>query len=75
MEILIWLGSGFAFSVGICLGAGAMRFLSRHPRENEAIRVNSDSLKQLSERNEIGREQVKYLGMIAEWVAAQKSRS
>lgn len=57
--ILIWLGSGFAFAIGVCVGA----WCSRRINGNEAERKVNDLLK---ERNEIGWEQVKSLDRIAE---------
>ena len=66
--ILIWLGSGFAFAVGLASGAFLMRvvlrdrskeaanqelFERRADRQTELMQVNADLLK---ERNDIGRE-------------------
>jgi len=49
--ILIWLGSGFAFTVGIMCGAYMARNLSR-----EAKDVNQQTLMLMSDRNDIDRE-------------------
>ena len=68
--ILIWLGSGFAFAVGLAFGAFLMRvvlrdrgkesanqelFEKRADRQTELMQVNANLL---SERNDIGREMI-----------------
>jgi len=63
VTILIWLGSGFAFAVGIFFGAWAMR---KAGGGLDAVKVNEKANEALQERNTIGREQVAALERIAE---------
>ena len=56
--ILIWLGSGFAFAVGVVFGAFLMRSVLKNrsdstDRQTELMQASADLLK---ERNDIGRE-------------------
>ena len=60
--ILIWLGSGFAFAVGVVFGAWLMR---RANGSADAAEVNRKANEALQERNAIGREQVEALKQIA----------
>lgn len=60
--ILIWLGSGFAFAVGVVFGAWLMR---RANGSADAVEVNRKANEALQERNQIGREQVAALERIA----------
>ena len=60
IDILIWLGSGFAFALGICVGAWAMR--ATFPKDSRNLDNANDLLR---ERNEIGRRQVAALERIA----------
>lgn len=61
--ILVWLGSGFAFSVGVCFGAWIMRATWKRP--NDVVEVERNATAALLARNEIGRQQVEYLRRIA----------
>jgi hypothetical protein len=62
LTVLIWLGSGFAFSVGIILGALLFRL---KPKMTQA---EVESLKLLKERNAIGLEQIHQLARIKDAV-------
>jgi hypothetical protein len=59
LTVLIWLGSGFAFSVGVAVGAWAM---SR--RAATVANDNTKAEKLLAERNEIGLRQCKAMESI-----------
>lgn len=48
--ILIWLGSGFAFAVGICFGAWMLRFLLR--RDDSAAVETRDFWQKQHDQNE-----------------------
>lgn len=64
LTILIWLGSGFAFSVGFLVGviiAGSM-LKKEKPVDQISERVNH----LLEQRNQIGREQADALKRIAD---------
>jgi hypothetical protein len=60
--ILIWLGSGFAFSVGLITGFIIMGLSYRKRPDLDDSRKATEAL---LERNEIGRQQVKALEAIA----------
>ena len=62
--ILIWLGSGFAFAVGVCLGAFLMLLVWRDKHKNDSIVNEVNAL--LRTRNEIGERQADLLERIAE---------
>lgn len=68
MSILIWLGSGFAFAVGVAVGAWCMRAINNAHKGHDAKAVVL-----LRERNEIGEKQVSVLSRIAELVAPRPS--
>ena len=63
LTILIWLGSGFAFAVGVCLGAFLMRLVWRD--RGKAERNLDDANDLLRKRNEIGERQAEALEVIA----------
>ena len=52
--IFIWLGSGFAFSVGLLAGLCIIPFVMQ--RKSKADETNEKSLELLKERNEIDRQ-------------------
>lgn len=61
--VMIWLGSGFAFSVGVLFGAWIIR--SSWKPSPEMRESNDKATAALRERNEIGRLQVAILERIA----------
>jgi hypothetical protein len=61
--ILVWLGSGFAFAVGVGFGAWLMRSTWKRPKD--VLEVEKKATEALLERNEIGRDQVEALDRIA----------
>lgn len=63
VTILIWLGSGFAFSVGVVVGARIM--LMPGKAAQAAMDANEKSIAALLERNKIGSEQLSALERIA----------
>lgn len=67
--ILIWLGSGFAFSVGVFCGVISVSWGVK----NQKAAVGP-SEKLLEERNEIGRTQAAYLLRIAECMELEARR-
>ena len=69
--ILIWLGSGFAFSAGVCFGAWLMRATWKRPKD--VLDVERKATEALLERNEIGREQVAALERIAATLEEQSN--
>lgn len=73
LTILVWLGSGFAFSVGVLVGAWLCRL--SFSRSTSDRQVQDDSLAALRERNEIGREQCDALHRIADSLREQNSSS
>ena len=64
--ILIWLGSGFAFSVGVFCGVA---FVSWGAKNQKAAIGPIE--KRLEDRNEIERQQAAYLLRIAECMEAK----
>ncbi len=71
MEILIWLGSGFAFSVGFVAGFTAAMFVPNRAatkRLEAALRAEHF----LEERNEIGHTHARLLLRIAEAMEAKR---
>ena len=56
MMILTWLGSGFAFAIGVCIGVWIMRGLTKDRSASEVHETNAKSIAALTERNAIGRE-------------------
>lgn len=60
--ILIWLGSGFAFSVGVIVGVKVFVVPSKADKEREEF--NRQSVELMRERNEIDREVVESLDLI-----------
>lgn len=70
--ILIWLGSGFAFAVGVCVGVWLMTVRDRSlKRAGDSAQEATDLLR---ERNEIGKRQLAALETLAE-CATQVSES
>ena len=67
--ILIWLGSGFAFAVGVCLGAFLMARTWRDRVKADKITADVNDL--LRERNYIGKLQANALERIAEAAEAK----
>jgi uncharacterized membrane-anchored protein YhcB (DUF1043 family) len=63
LTILIWLGSGFAFAVGVCLGAFLMRLVWRDRGKAERNLADANDL--LRKRNEIGERQAEALETLA----------
>lgn len=59
--ILIWLGSGFAFAIGVFVGAWAMSSIGKKLDKETHLPT-----KLLEERNELSLRQVKTLTRIAE---------
>ena len=75
MTFLLWLGSGFAFAVGVCCGVFAIKWASKHPLNDSVDDTNRQSLNALKERNEISREQVEALERIASAIEKAKFSS
>jgi hypothetical protein len=61
--ILVWLGSGFAFAIGVFCGAWLMKSVHKTPKD--VLAGNEKATEALLERNKIGREQVEVLSAIA----------
>ena len=61
--ILIWLGSGFAFGVGFCIGIWINTLTLKRRKDNDSVVQKANNL--LSERNEIGREHLAAFERIA----------
>jgi uncharacterized protein YneF (UPF0154 family) len=55
LTILIWLGSGFAFAVGVCLGIWLTARSMRDTHKQDLL--NARSIELLEERNKIGKRQ------------------
>jgi hypothetical protein len=72
--ILIWLGSGFAFSLGVMCGIAMFKIAGGNASRDEAYaNAQARTLELLEERNEIGRRQVEALDEIAERMTHDKS--
>lgn len=63
LTILIWLGSGFAFSAGLFIGIWTMAW--RSGKQDVQNTLTSESLEELRRRNEIGVRQCEALERIA----------
>jgi len=71
-SLLIWLGSGFAFAVGVFAGV----LLMHAPTSSQAKRnaeIAEESINELRRRNVIGGQQVDYLERIAEALELRQS--
>ena len=65
--IFVWLGSGFAFSVGVCVGAYAMRSLvDDRPWKSAIQELQERANELLEERNVIGERLAEYMRQIAD---------
>lgn len=62
--IIVWLGSGFAFAIGILAGAMLAGFILRDRRKADEVTEHVNDL--LKERNAIGERQVRALERIAD---------
>ncbi len=60
--VLIWLGSGFAFSVGVIVGVKVFVMPSKSDKLRDEY--NRESVELMRERNEIDREVVESLDLI-----------
>ncbi len=64
--ILIWLGSGFAFGVGVVCGIAMFKFAGGNSaRDEEYAKNQAKTLELLEQRNEIGRRQIEAMEEIA----------
>lgn len=63
LTILVWLGSGFAFAVGVIVGMCIMGRAMSNEKKNNAITDEVNAL--LRERNAIGERQAAALEQIA----------
>lgn len=64
--ILIWLGSGFAFGVGVVCGIAIFKIASGNSaRDEEFAKNQAKTLELLEQRNEIGRRQIDAMEEIA----------
>jgi len=57
MIVLTWLGSGFAFAIGIACGAWMMRAVSKEEHADSKSRMDR-SIDLIAERNEIAQHQL-----------------
>lgn len=64
--ILVWLGSGFAFAVGVCFGADLMRRLASESSTIGIIDIQKRANELLEERISVGERQAEYLRQIAD---------
>lgn len=66
MTFLLWMGSGFAFAVGVVCGLALFKLMGNSSRDDEYAKSQAKTLELLEQRNLIGENQELQLKRIAD---------